>query len=109
MNISLLTYVIFASSLSTKAGYLQYSIDWVVELASITPAALTIPMAGSLYAGLCLYINGMVMDMKAKLSYADISSADELHGASRYLIYVHEIDFHNEIIRHDFVVIFNAL
>lgn len=63
---------------------------------------MIIPMVGSLYSGFCLYINGMVADMKTKIAYGAFGSDHKPNGANLWAIYVEEINFHNEIIRYEF-------
>lgn len=71
---------------------------------AIIGAAPVVPLAGSLYSGLCLYINGMVADMKTRISCPASALHHGADRASRWPIYVQEIDFHNEIIEYDFGV-----
>lgn len=56
-------------------------------------------MVVSFYMGVCLYINGMVADMRTNLTDSTVQSkqTNAEHTAIRWPIILKEIDFHNEI------------
>lgn len=85
--------------MTTNEDYLRFAFDWLIELLAIIPGAIVIVMTGSLYSGLCLYINGMVADMKASIPNSAFDSHLRSNQPVEYWsIFVKEIDFHIEII-----------
>lgn len=59
---------------------------------------MSIVIAASIYIGMCLYITGMVKDMKMRITAIDSPAYHRLHESNTWPIYVREISFHNEII-----------
>lgn len=72
---------------------------------SIFSAGIIATTIGSIYAGLCLYINGLVADMKAKLSFSVFKGPQhEVNQSIDWSLYVQEIDFHVEIIGYAYAI-----
>lgn len=89
-------YRSLSSLLPTSDHYLRFAFDWFIELLAIIMGATMIVMAGSFYSGLCLYISGMVTDIKTTTALASHLRLSQPGGD--WSIIVKEIDFHNEII-----------
>lgn len=47
--------------------YAGFLIDWLIELVGVIWTSFTYVAVESLYTGLCLYIGGMVANMKTKI------------------------------------------
>lgn len=91
-------FSIFYSSLINQNVYVDFLVDWTIELVSTLRNTIVFSMVGSLYLGLCLYTVGMVADLKAKMSAID-DSLDIREESTRILsIYVKAIHFHVSII-----------
>lgn len=84
------------SSFFGRDTYFGFAVDWFLETISIISCFVCFVPVGSLYTGLCLYINGMVLDMKARLTYTAFGSQ---HRMDLWSVYVKEIAFHIEIIQ----------
>lgn len=85
-----------SSSLFGRDKYYGFAVDWLIELLSIIAGFIGYITVGSFYVGLCLYINGMVTDMKIKM--VNKSSSDYLDGTRFWMVNVKEMMFHAEII-----------
>lgn len=83
------------SSLIGRSSYLGFYIDWLLELIAVAADAVTLAINGSICVGIFLYINGMVDDMKTRISLA----AAELHPLNTWAILESEIRLHVEIIK----------
>lgn len=71
-------------------------------LLSVTSCLFVFAAVASLYSGLCLYISGMVTDMRTQLICPVFGSGGKVDQTNQRLIYVEEITFHIEIIEYDF-------
>lgn len=81
-----------SSSLIGRTCYLGFYIDWFIELTTGAACVIIIAINGSIYVGIFLYINGMVKDLKMRLS-------SELSPVRPWSIYIKEINHHVEIIK----------
>lgn len=61
---------------------------------------MTVTMANiSIFVGIFIYINGMVKDMKMRLSAANLDSVGDSSSINIWTIYEQELNLHNEIIK----------
>lgn len=91
------------SSIFGRETYFGYAVDWILETLSIGSCFVCFTTVGSLYCGLCLYINGMAMDIKTRL----IHSANGTEGkVVDWPTYAQNIDFHNDMIEYDIFLCF---
>lgn len=76
--------------------YFGFFADWVTQAASsVLIYPLIISTIASFFVGVCLYVEGMVKDLKKTLMAFHKSNEDQ---SEMWSIYVNEIRFHNEII-----------
>lgn len=69
-----------------------------MELIAISTCLVVFVTVGSLFIGLCQYINSMVVEMKTTL----VNDSDiKFDKAKLWSAYVKQICFHNEIIEYD--------
>lgn len=87
------TKICLNSSLIGRTTYIGFFIDWCIEVISVLGIFVTFISAGSFYVGMCLYINGMVEDMKIRMTSLDAAQM-EIWSSN-----VRQIQFHNEILR----------
>lgn len=80
-----------------RGTYFGFAVDWFIVSTAVASCYVVFITAALIYLGLCLYIKGMVMDMKAQLRC--LRSAEKMNQANRWAIYLKEITFHNEIIQ----------
>lgn len=78
-----------------------FAVDSLIELTSTISCFIVLTTVGSLYVGLCLYINGMVADMRTRVDSA-FASHKEFNKMDQWAVILKEIDFHNEIIEYVF-------
>lgn len=78
-----------------------FAADSLIELTSTISCFIVLTAVGSLYVGLCLYISGMVADMKTRLDSA-FASPKEFNKTDQWTVIVQEINFHTEIIEYEF-------
>lgn len=81
-------------------SYTGFLIDWFIQFIAFTCYFSILVASGSLFIGLCLYITGMVEDIKLQLALLDEplstkNSVSRLHARS---VYAKEIDFHINIL-----------
>lgn len=73
-----------------RNNYVGYAVDWIIELVAAVSCMIFVLINGSLYIGLCLYINAMVADMKTRLAtdalVSDINTHPSDHSNTGGLI-----------------------
>lgn len=68
--------------------------DWFTELGAIVMYMTIIPTISSFLVGICLYIEGMVEDLRnALVEFDKTKTSQEI-----WFIYVHKFGFHRDII-----------
>lgn len=77
---------------------MRFFIDWTIEVFSIFRSGTIIFTIGSLCIGICLYIHGMVTDLKASLE--SFNENMDVRGKSTKIrsIYIKAICLHIDII-----------
>lgn len=90
------------SSLFGREKYFGFAVDWFIVLISISSCLIVFTAVASLYVGLCLYISGMVTDMRTQLISSTFVLDGNVHQTNQRRIYAEEIAFHIEIIEYDF-------
>lgn len=86
-----------SSPILGRDGYIGFAVDWTIEISMVVSYSAVVVVVGLLHAGLCQYINSMVMDMKIRIIGSANESHENIDQANRWSIYVTEIGFHNEI------------
>lgn len=81
-----------------RTSYIGFFVDWFIE--SISTAALyaTFILSVSIYVGIFLYIDGMVLDMRKRIISLNDVSTIRPRQLEKWSIYLTEIQFHNDII-----------
>lgn len=91
-------YIGFHSSLVARANYIGFFVDWIIELIGNCVAYAMIIATASIFIGLHLYINGMMQDMRIRLTMRAIDGDSTEEPTQMWPTYVEEIQFHIEII-----------
>lgn len=60
-----------SSHLIDRNVYVEYLVDWAIEMFATMCTSFSFVAVASLYVGLCFYIGGMVADMRAKMAEFD--------------------------------------
>lgn len=85
-----------------RTTYIGFFIDWLIESSAGMLVDVIVILSASFYIGTFLYINGMVTDMKIRVSSIDAESTlDQRHRLTpteKWQIYQEEIQFHIAII-----------
>lgn len=87
------------SSLFGRENYAGYTVDWLIQMTAAIPGFTVLITVGSLYMGLCSYINGMVSDLKARMK-ATSKLKRKVYQKRAWPIYVELIDFHAKTIEY---------
>lgn len=95
-----------SSSLLTRATYLGFYVDLLIEAIALSSGLLTATITASVYIGLLLYMHATIDDMRARLSSIGTFEPQQSPGQNRqrtdnqrmWSIYAEEIDFHFDII-----------
>lgn len=88
------------SSLLGRESYFGFFVDWFIELIAEVMCLIVFVTSATLYIGLCLYINGMVMDMKTEMACSNFILDKKIDLPNYWSTYAMTIDFHCEIIEY---------
>lgn len=86
----------FHSQLIERNIYIGFLVDWMIELFGVLCTSFTLISVASLYIGLCLYIGGMVADLRTKMAKFDHKTP--VGSITVRSIYVQALQFHADII-----------
>lgn len=75
-----------------QGNVIGFYLDWFIEMIVSIVADVAIFISVSFYVGICLYINGMMKDIKLHLMDIDRVSTKDL----KWSLYAPLIDLHNE-------------
>lgn len=88
------------SHVSSASGYLGFAMDWLAELPAIISCGFLFLMVASLYLGLCLNINGIMRDIKSRMTHSTLGSHPSPRQQQNFWsIVVNEIGLHIELIK----------
>lgn len=91
---------ISCSTLMSGNIYVAFFIDWILVFSIFLPCFTLLATVGSLYVGLCSYINAMVADMRVHMSQSAFGSVKRPQNVNFWPIYIKEVHFHIQIIRY---------
>lgn len=99
LNILKSIIILIDSSLMGRATYMGFFVDWFIELMCTFLLNIILFLSMFISIGICLYINGMVNDIKMRLMpLGNDATNDALQQKRTWAIYVQEMNFHIQTI-----------